>query len=150
MRAFTLVLFVLFSGCGRTTLQTVETINSPTGNDRLIRKAWESTSFSSPGEHSYDAHSLVWQRLNDGVWTDYISITQDAFQRGSLHRRWISAIHSFNPKSGTAVLKIVEGNAPEDSATVSYIYSWREWDLNANTEIKTIRVCKDPFEPFEI
>ncbi len=54
MRAFALLLFVLFTGCGRTTLQTVESVNAPTGKDRLIRKAWESMSFSNPGERSYD------------------------------------------------------------------------------------------------
>ena len=47
------------------------------------------------------------------------------------------------------MLKIAEGNAPENSVTISYIYSWREWDLTVNQEVKTIRVCSDPFEPFE-
>jgi len=28
-------------------------------------------------------------------------------------------------------------------------YSWREWDVANNQEVRVIRVCKDPFESFE-
>lgn len=77
-----------------------------------------------------------------------MTITQDDFQRGHTGRRWISEIHGFDPVSATAVLKVAEGDAPENSRTVSYVYSWRKWDLKNNRELKMIRVCDDPFEPF--
>ena len=149
MRAVTLVLFVVIAGCDRTTLQTVETVVAPNGKERLIRKDWETVSFSNSEEMSYDSHSLVWQRLNGDNWADYVTIAQDDFQRGCPNRRWIDSIDSFDPKTGIAVLKIAEGTVPENSGFISYIYSWREWDLKANKEVKTIRVCSDPFEPFE-
>jgi len=138
----------LLVGCGQTTLQTVEVVTSTNGTDRLIKKDWETVRRSRPNEKSYDAHSLVWQRLKNGSWADQLTITQDEFQKASPYRRWISAIHSFDPESARAILKIAEGDAPMNSSAVTYIYSWREWDLRNNTEIKTIRVCADPFEPF--
>ena len=138
----------LLVGCGKTTLHTVEVVTSTNGTDRLIRKDWESVRRSRPNEKSYDAHSLVWQCLKSGSWADQLTITQEEFQKGSPYRRWITAIHSFNPESAKAILKIAEGDAPMNSSAVTYLYSWREWDLRNNTEIKTVRVCADPFEPF--
>ena len=71
---------------------------------------------------------------------------------GKPHKRDVrvatNSIHSFDPKNGIAVLKIAEGNAPEGSVSIVYIYLWREWDLKANKEIKTIRLSS-PFDPFE-
>ena len=137
-------------GCDRTTVKTVETIAATNDTDRLIRNAWETTSYSRPEDKSYKSHSLVWQRLESGRWADHVTITQNDFQRDNPQRRWVSSIHSFDPDSGTATLKIAEGNAPENSARVSYAYSWREWDIRNNREIKLLRICKDPFEPFEL
>lgn len=143
-----LLLVVLFVGCDRTTLQTAETVTAPNGTDRLVRRDWETVSSSNPDERSYDSHSLVWQRLRNGAWVDHVTITQADFQREHNRQRWISEIHSFDPISGTAILKIAEGDAPENSGAVSYIYSWREWDVKNNRELKTIRSCDDPFEKF--
>ncbi len=137
-------------GCDRTTVQTVETVTAASGTDRLIRKAWETVSYSRPKEKSFDSHSLVWQRFESGLWMDHITITHDDFQRGNPRRRWISSIHSFDPVSAIATLKIAEGNAPENSGVISYVYSWREWDIEKNRGVKVFRVCKDPFEPFEL
>ncbi len=89
-----LLLFALFAGCGRTTLQTVESVDSPTGKDRLIRRDWETVSFSNPDEKSYESHSLVWQRFDGDRWVDHVTITQDEFQRGCPNRRWINSIGS--------------------------------------------------------
>lgn len=152
--ALALALILLMLGCDRTTVQTVETVDCANGTDRLIRNAWVTISYTRLENKSYNSyshsHSLVWQRLESGRWTDHVTITQDDFQRGNPQRRWVSSIHSFDPDSGTATLQIAEGNAPANSARVSYAYSWREWDIRNNREIKLLRMCKDPFEPFEI
>ena len=146
--AMMLPLLLVVLGCDRTTVQTVETVSAANGTDRLIRKDWETVSYSRPNEKSYDSHSLVWQRFERDLWIDHITITQDEFQRGNPRRRWISSIHSFDPVSAIATLKIAEGNAPENSGAVSYTYSWREWDIGKNCEVKYLRLCKDPFEPY--
>lgn len=146
--ALALPLIALLIGCNRATLQTMETEIAPTGVDRLILQGWETVSLLNPNEKSYDSHSIVWQRLKNGDWIDYVTISQDDFQRGHANRRWIHKIHDFDPASGTAILKVGEGDAPENSAAISYIYSWREWDLKNNRELKLIHVCDNPFEPF--
>jgi hypothetical protein len=28
-------------------------------------------------------------------------------------------------------------------------YSWREWDIATNREVRLLKVCADPFEPFQ-
>ncbi len=145
--AAALTLLALTAGCDRTTLQTVESVPSAGGTDRLIRRDWETVSFSRPGQKSYDSHSLVWQRLQNGSWSDIVTITQADFQRGTARRRWFSSIHSFDAVAATAIIKVAEAEAPDSAGTIQYVYSWREWDIKNNREIKTIRVCKDPFEP---
>ena len=137
-------------GCDRTTVQTVEMVAAANGTDRLIRKDWETVSYSRPDEKSYDSHSLVWQRFDSGLWIDHVTITQDDFQRGCPRRRWVSSIHSFDPVSATAILKIAEGDASESAPAISYAYSWREWDIKNNRQVKVFRVCEDPFEPYTL
>jgi len=141
-------LFFCLAGCGRSTLQTVESVASADETNRLIRRSWETVSRSNPDEKSYDFHSLVWQQLKNGVWVDHATLAKADFQRGSAHRRWISEIHHFDAEKAIAVLKIAEGNAPENSGAISYIYSWRTWDVKNNREIATIHICDGPFEPY--
>ena len=152
-----LLFLALLCGCERTTtLQTVgsveivETVTASSSTDRLIRKDWVTAPRSHPEEKSYNSHSLVWQRLKNDSWLDHLTISQSDFQRGCAHRRWISSIHSFNADAGIAILKIAEGDAPEENdGAISYIYSWRQWDVLNNLELETIRECTEPFEPFE-
>jgi len=49
---------------------------------------------------------------------------------------------------GTAIIKIAEGDVPEGSPSIRYVYSWREWSLLTNGEIRLIRTCADPFEKY--
>ena len=146
--SFVLLVLTGLVGCDYTSIQTVETVVSEDGMDRLIRKDLETVSTFRPFEKSYNSHSLVWQRLEESSWTDKIIITQSDFQGSNPNRRWIREIESFDPITSNAILKIAEGDAPQGSNSIKYVYSWREWNIKDNREIKTIRVCKDPFEPF--
>ena len=143
-----LPLLLMKLGCDRTTVQTMEAVTAANGTDRLIRNVWETVSSLRPDEKSHDSHSLVWQRLEGGLWIDHVTITQDDFQHGNPHRRWVSSIHSFDPVSATAILQVAEGDAPESAPAISYIYSWREWDIRNNRQVKILRICDDPFEPY--
>ena len=142
-----LICFLIFLPVGCThKIVDSETIEHTNGTDRLVLRDIESR--ISEGT-AYDFHSLVWERSDGQSWSAVVEIDAEEFQGGSRHLRWISEIESLDPNTGHAVIKVAEGDAPEGSKSVSYVYSWREWDLNANKEIKTIRICVDPFEPFE-
>jgi hypothetical protein len=143
---FTIAIF----GCKQKGVKVTETVNDTGGSERLALKKWEVTHYTEPDVTEYYAHSLVWQVFKGGSWKDFKTIKQADFQRGSIHERWISHLHSFDAKSGTAVLKIGEADAPPNAAHISIIYSWRKWDLKSNAELEMIRVCSGPFEPFEI
>ena len=77
-------------------------------------------------------------------------ITRQDFQRGSDRRRWIAGIHSFDPVSGHAIIKVAEGNVAFGESDVTYMYSWRERDLLRNQEVRRLRACDAPFEKYEM
>jgi hypothetical protein len=95
-----------------------------------------------------DFHSLVWQSKTGVVWTGRVVITGKDFQRDWDRRRWIAGIHSIDPVSGHAIIKVAEGNVPFAEGDVTYIYSWREWDRMDNREVRRLRACDDPFEKY--
>jgi NADPH-dependent curcumin reductase CurA len=94
-------------------------------------------------------HSLVWHSKTGDVWTGRVVITAQDFQRGCDRRRWIAGIHSIDLVSGRAVIKVAEGNVAFAEGDVTYIYSWREWDLSHNREVRRLRACDAPFEKYE-
>ncbi len=145
MRLCTLFLVVVFAGCNRTTVQTIAVVESATGTDRLVLKGLENAGYYKRDETN--PPRIVWQRDDDGLWVDYVTITDDDFPRGL----WIARIHSFDPITGIAVLRIQEVNVLEtsDNNEREITYSWREWDLRTNKEVRFIRVSDDPTEPFE-
>lgn len=96
-----------------------------------------------------DSDSLVWETNSGQSWVAKSVITKRAFAAGSVRSRWISDIHSFDAQTGQAVIKVAEGDVPEiGSTSVHYIYSWREWDVARNRELRLIRVCES-FDPFD-
>jgi len=96
-----------------------------------------------------DFHSLAWHSKTGHVWTGRVVITRQDFQRGCDRRRWIAGIHSIEPVSGHAIIKVAQGNVDFGEGDVTYIYSWREWDLLHNREVRRLRACDDPFEKYE-
>src|SRR5262245_4884195 len=96
-----------------------------------------------------DFYSLAWHSKAGHVWAGRVVITRQDFQRGCDRRRWVAGIHSIDAASGRAIIKVAEGNVELADGDVVYIYSWREWDLLANREVRRLRVCDDPFEKYE-
>jgi hypothetical protein len=94
-------------------------------------------------------HSLIWAATDGSAWSDRVVITREDFQPPSKHRRWIANLHSFDPDAGRAIIQVAEGNAPVGTPTVNYTYSWREWDLQRNREVRLLSVCKSPFDNYE-
>lgn len=141
-----LICFLIFllAGCTDKIIDS-ETIEHTNGTDRLVLRDIESR--ISEGT-AYDFHALVWERSDGQSWSAVVEIDAEEFQGGSRHLRWISEIESLDPNTGHAVIKVAEGDAPEGSKSVSYVYSWREWDLLENKEVRVLRTVQDPFEAF--
>jgi hypothetical protein len=98
----------------------------------------------------FDFHSLQWDVANTDAWGPKITITRSKFQGAHRFRRWISKLHSFSAKDGTAVINVAEGDRPIDHVgSCNYLYSWRVWDLQKNVEVEKLKDCSDPFEPLE-
>jgi hypothetical protein len=113
------------------------TITVPGGHDRLTLQC-EGGFF----------RALIWTSEQGRDWRCKAVITQTDFQANSNRRRWVNALHSFEPATGRAVIKVAE-DIPLDKSFTRCVYSWRESDLLANREVRLFRVCEDPFEGFE-
>jgi hypothetical protein len=97
----------------------------------------------------WDFHSLVWETRDGQAWRERAVIPRNAFESGLDRQRWISQLHSFDPDTGRAVIMVAEGDQPKQSLDIHYVYSWREWDIAANSEVRIFRMCATPFEPFQ-
>jgi len=144
MRALLAIACLLLCGCdfmiSRGPSPTVE-ITDASGQHRLMMRY-----VPSRGGHDFDA--LIWRTRESVGWKQRLIITRDDFESGSDHLRWVSEIHSFDPATGFAIIKVAEGDAPKMADTVNYVYSWREWSLLTNHEVRVIRICTDPFEKY--
>ena len=148
MRIMTPFLCLLLCGCSARI--TRQEIIDATGSNRLARIDRRIASLANrfQNRQAYDFDSLVWSTQAGGTWHDRVVISQAAFQAGSPRRRWISEIYSLDPTNGTCIIKVAEGDAPEGAPSVRYVYSWREWSLLSNTEVRVVRVCASPFEAY--
>ncbi len=103
----------------------------------------------TPGQHfGHEFKSLVWRFKQAGEWKEKIRITHSDFQSGFNHRRGIVEVHDFDPASGIAIVKVAEADAPSEAKRTRFVYSWREWSLLTNAEIRLLRTCGDPFEKY--
>src|SRR5580765_660014 len=79
--------------------------------------------------------ALVWSSEHQRNWQCRAIITHADFQHGSKRERWITELHTFEPETGRAILKVGE-HVPLGCGRSWAVYSWREWDLTANREIQ--------------
>ena len=149
MRPIISVVCLLLCGCGSKPV-TQEQVMDSTGNNQLVRidRKYLSLMDTFQRRESFDFDSLVWRTNAGATWRDHIVISAAAFWAGSPRRRWVSQIHSLDATKGTAIIKVAEGDVLEGSPSVRYIYSWREWSLPTNGEVRLIRTCADPFEKY--
>ena len=122
-----------------------------TGKHQLVLRFMETSveKTEKSERHYYQFHSLTWEVKDGSSWTSKIAITSKDFQNNVKEMRWVSEIHSIDPLKGSAIIKIADKKPSDLAGSNQVIYSWREWDLLKNKEFRMIRVCKDPFEPFE-
>jgi hypothetical protein len=122
-------------------LDRPKTVYAPGRRDRL-RLYWEARGIG------LDFHSLAWERRGSFRWQPHITLKQSNFALPSKHPRWVCDIHSFDSLRGEAILKIGEGDAPDNAPRMKASYSWRRWDLVHNEELDRLRECANPFESF--
>lgn len=94
-----------------------------------------------------DFHSITLETLNEQHWNPVVVIEQTDFQGHHEHTRWVADIHSFSPRSTHAIIQVAEGDQSPGSFAISYVYSWRRWDLSRNKELAVLCICKSPFDP---
>lgn len=152
MRIAISVLCLLLCGCGSKPV-TQQTVSDSTGRNQLvlIDRNISSIIDTLHSRQSFDFDSLVWRTNAGARWRDHITISAAAFQAGSPRRRWVNQIHSLDASNGTAIIKVGEESPPRPIAggfCMDVVYSWREWSLLTNGEVRLIRACADPFEKY--
>lgn len=155
VRALLFITWLSLCGCGPAvrigSLETKREVISSDGTnllslvDVVVGKALVGS------EVDYDFHSLVWKARIGTNLVNRCIISRAAFQASRPRDRWVSDIHSLNSIDGTAIIKVAEESPPvTNGKTVisDTIYSWREWSLLTNGEVRVLRVCKEPFEKY--
>jgi len=123
-------------------------VSDQSGKNRLLLQFSERPfSFADKKEViARDFHSLVWETNDGKTWSQKKVIPKVDFAEKEC---WVSDLYSFDSSTGRAILKVAEMSKPDETNSRQCIYSWREWDILKNKQVRMIRVCKDPFEPYE-
>jgi hypothetical protein len=82
------------------------------------------------------------------LWRPHVTLTQSDFDLPNKYPRWVADLHSLDPSQGVAILRIGEGDAPDNAPVMNVTYSWRRWDLVKNKEIARLQDCASAFDPF--
>jgi hypothetical protein len=128
----------------------LEKVTDTTGDHQLVLRFIEGERSSTGTWTTLDFHSLAWEVKDGGTWAAKAVISSADFQKGARGRRWVCKLHSFDSRTGRANVQVGE-EAPTDAAQSTHLtYSWREWDVANNREVRLIRVCENPYEPFEV
>ena len=141
---------LMLVGCRKESVELQREIADATGTNRLALYATVGRSSLSRFTDC-DFHSLVWREQVGTNWTARRTIDQVTFQIGSTRHRWVNDIASFDGVNGVAVIKVGEESPPIATSTsivLNVVYSWREWSMLTNMELRLLRICKDPFEKY--
>ena len=127
-------------------IQSFDHVYDASGGHRLVMNFADVTKPEAKGK-SYNFHSLVWEAASSGRWCHRLTITRASFARGPQQRRWIYKVHSFGACTGRAVIQVGEEGLPDEAGVMHVTYTWREWDLLHNIEVRTLQICdRDSFD----
>jgi hypothetical protein len=129
-------------------LETVDEVMDPSGQHRLILRFVEQALPKAPRARGFNFYSLAWEQRTAQGWIERHVITSDEFAREGC-RRWVIQLRSIEPGNGMAILKVGRGIPPDSAGFTDVQYTWWEWDLFNNREVRVFRDCADPFESFE-
>lgn len=93
-----------------------------------------------PDHKFYDFHTLIWDVFDGSTWNLKAIITNEDLKDEHTNL-WVSDIHSLNPDTGSAVIKIGDRDS-------EITYSWCEWDLCNKKQLRMIQACRLPFDSF--
>lgn len=102
----------------------------------------------SRNEADYRFDSLAWRWKYGTNWLYRSLITQEQFQRGYPWERSVVDIYSINATNGTTIIKVFEDSTTTTNGVTNNGYTWREWNLISNREVRVLRVCTKPFEKY--
>src|SRR5215813_14219239 len=88
--------------------------------------------------------ALVWSSEHQQSWESRAVITRTDFQRGGGGERWIQELHSFDPETARPIIRVGEIHPVGNFRRC--VYSWREWDLLANREVRFLGTSEAPVE----
>ena len=153
MKQLAVIACVLLSSCTMThedNINVLGTVTDRGGEHRLVLNYVEvQLPNPKPRNKGLDFHSLVWEVKDGTEWKSKIVVSQADFQQSADHRRWISRVHSLRADEGHAIFQVGEEGTPDVTGAVHMTYSWREWDLINNSEVRTIQICESPFEVYD-
>lgn len=149
MRALLLIGCLALPGCDSSspTNPFSKEVSDKSGTNRLALIYVSTGPGPTPNSQSFDFHSLAWRTKVGTNWIDRVVITKTDFDADFARSRWVSELDSFDPSTGNAIIKVAEGGVTNGSRV---IYSWREWSMISNAEVRVLRVCKEPFEPLSL
>lgn len=155
MRAILLIIWLPLLGCDQGpqvgSLVTQKEVVDATGANKLVLLYVVEENRVFFNGIGYGFYSLAWKSKKGTNWVDEYVISQAGFQGSSTRSRWVSDIERLDVTNGTALIKVAEESPPVTKGartTVNVVYSWREWSMVTNGEVRTLRVCKDPFEKY--
>lgn len=141
MRALVATLLLPLCGCNPKTDAQQPLYLVTSGKDQLTIQ-WSATGSSRDEHPGYEFDRLVWLTETNGRLKERAVLTREQLQIGAERRRWVSELHSFDPRTGNAIVKMGEDSSQATS------YSWRQWNLLTNAEVRFIRVCSNRFEKY--
>jgi type II secretory pathway component PulL len=149
MRTVLLLAFLLLAGCHRqSSVESVRTVADMAGTNELVLCDSVTPWLLGNGK-DHEFHSMVWRVRSGTNWIDKATISRSAFLAGTIRDRWVIDIGCLDITNGTAVIKVGENSLPVtngSTVTINCSYSWREWNLLTNGEVRVLQVCKEPFE----
>jgi hypothetical protein len=131
-------------------IEVIDEVIDGSGNHRLLLRFIEIVRPRPRDERGFDFHSMIWESKVDSKWKRKLIIRKSDFQGDAKQVRWISEIHRLDPHSGCATIKVAEEGPPDSAGTVRVKYSWRDWDLVGNKQIRVIQECQSPQERFPL
>ena len=149
-RAFgtSLLLTFAITGCSHSSTDPFSAeVADKTGNHRLVLKYASAGVGPDVGSKAFEFESLDWETRAGASWTNRIVISKADFNAGTTNEKWVTELHSLDPITGIAVIKVAE-SPPATSNNRPVTYSWREWNMTNNQQVRIVRMCSEPFEPF--
>ena len=140
---FIVVVCGTVAGCDRFGGKTGPNQQISRGRDRLLL-TWH----AAQQARSYDSPELKWETNGPSGWQTKLTITSEDFRNPTGPERWVAELRSFDPRKGRATLKVAEAERSTNWQVTTYAYSWREWDLLTNGQVRIIRACKYPSEDY--